>query len=111
MSGSSKEKQLWDACTSGDLDLVKLLLSDSAVNLNKEVYNSGEPALDVNWIGPEKDDTPLHRACHFGHSQCVELLLKHPQVEMNAENAGQATPFYIACKKAVKKWYHCSSLT
>jgi len=61
MSGSSKEQQLWDACTSGNLDLVAQLVND--------------PAVDVNWVGPDRGDTPLHRASRFGHLQVVEILL------------------------------------
>ena len=84
-----KEQQLWDACTSGDYDLVKLLANDSSVS--------------VNWIGPESGDTPLHRAARFGHVQVVEFLLRRPKVEVNASNAGQATPFYIACQNGHKE--------
>jgi len=45
---SSKEQQLWDACTSGDFDLVKLFASN--------------PTVDVNWGDPEKQRTPFYRA-------------------------------------------------
>ena len=47
----SKEQELWKACSSGNLDLVKSLSNDLAVN--------------VNWVGPEKGDTSFHRACYF----------------------------------------------
>ena len=81
----SKEQQLWEACADRNLSVVQLLSSDSAVN--------------VNWIGPEKGDSPLHRACRFGHLQVVEILLLHSQVEVNIGNAGGGTPFYIACQE------------
>jgi len=42
----SKEEQLWDACTSGDLELVKLLAKEPSVNVN------------VNWADPERNRTP-----------------------------------------------------
>ena len=85
----SKVQQLWDACTNGDLDLVKSLASD--------------PDLNVNWIGPEKGDTPLHRACRFGHVEVVKVLLKHPKVNVNAGNAKKGTPFYMACSYGYKE--------
>ena len=49
MSGSPKELLLWDACTSGDLDLVKYLVNDEGVN--------------VNWADPEMQRTAFYRAC------------------------------------------------
>jgi len=82
---NSKGKQLWDACASGHLDLVKSLASDSGVN--------------VNWIGPDRGDAPLHRASRFGHFEVVKFLLKHPKVDVNGENAGDGTPFSLACQE------------
>ena len=84
MSGS-KEQQLWDACTSGNLESVKRLAND--------------PTVDINWIGPERNDTPLHRACRFCHRPVAEVLLKHSKVNVNAGNAGKATPFSLACQE------------
>jgi len=85
----SKEQQLWDACTSSDLELVKRLASDSAVN--------------VNWGDSEYDRTPFFRACGQGHVSVVQFLLKHPQVDVNKPNKDGATPFYIACQKGHKE--------
>ena len=84
-SSLTQEQQLWSASTCGNLGLVRLLTL--------------HPAVNVNWIGPEKGDTPLHRACRFGHVPVVEFLLKHKQVDVNAGNARQATPFIIACQE------------
>jgi len=81
----SKEQQLWESSTSGHLDLVKCLASD--------------PGVNVNWIGPERGDTSLHRACRFGHLQVVEILIKHPMMDVNAGNVGKATSFNIACQE------------
>ena len=90
---SSKDHEFWTAAKDGNLSFVNALLaSDPAINPN-------EDAVNVNWVGPEKNDTPLHRACRFGHFQVVEFLLKSPKVEVNAGNAGQATPFGIACQE------------
>ena len=72
----------------GNLELVNLLINDPTVNLN--------------WIGPEKGDTPLHRACRFGHVQVVKVLLEHPVIDVNAGNAGnvgRATPLNIASQE------------
>ena len=81
----SKEQELWEACTSGNLDLVKHLAND--------------PAVNVNWIGQDKRDAPLHRACRFGHLSIVGFLLELQKVDVNAGNAGKATPFFIACQE------------
>jgi len=89
MSASSKEQQLWEACTSGNLDLVKQHINDASVK--------------VNWVGPEKGDTPLHRACRFGHVQVAQALLRQPGVGVNAGNVGMATPLYIACQEGKKE--------
>ena len=82
---SEHSLELWDACASGNLDLAKFLLNSNL-------------SLDMNWRGLEKGDTPLHRACRFGHLHLVEILLKLSTVDVNAENAGLATPFLIACQ-------------
>jgi len=84
---SSKDQQLWDASHQGDFERVKTLASD--------------PAVDMNWIGPEKGDTPLHCTCRFGHLQVVEFLLKHPLVVVNL--AGKASPLFIACQGSHKE--------
>ena len=73
----------FDASSEGNADLVKHLAND--------------PTVNVNGIGPENDDTPLHRACRFGHLPVVEILLQHPQVRVNAGNIARCTPFYMAC--------------
>ena len=57
----SKQERLWQACTDGDLEIVKELVDDSAV--------------DINWVGEDRLDTPLHRACRFGWLEIVKVLL------------------------------------
>ena len=81
----SKEEQFWHAAGAGDLDIVKKLSSD--------------PTLDVNWIGLERGDIPLHRACRFGHLLVVEFLLKLENIDVNDENERGASPFYLACQE------------
>ena len=80
-----QEHQLWTAAEEGNLSLVKSLASDLAIN--------------VNWNGPEKSDTPLHRACRFGHLEVVQLLLTLSTIDVNAGNKGNASPFSIACQE------------
>ena len=81
----SKNQQLWDACTSGDLDLVKLLVND--------------PAVDVNWGDPELNRTPFFRACGHNAVTVVEFLLKHPRVEINKPTNQGGGAFNIACQQ------------
>ena len=81
----SKEQHLWEACTSGDLELVKHLASD--------------PAVNVNWGDPEFNRTAFYRACFHGHLSIVEFLLNHPQVEVNKSQQEGGTPFYAACQE------------
>jgi len=84
-----KSGQLWQAATDGELDSAKLLLED--------------PAVNVNWVGQERWDTPLHRACRFGRKEVVLELLSHPNIEVNKGNLGLGTPFYIACQEGHKE--------
>jgi len=66
------------------LEIVKELANDDAVN--------------VNWIGEEKGDTPLHRASRLGHLEIAKVLLAHPEIEVSQGNKGDASPFFIACQ-------------
>jgi len=76
----SKEYQLWQACTEGDLELV--------LNLSKD------PTVNVNWVGPDKNDAPIHRSCRFNH---LEILLGNPRVDVRQENVFGGTPMTISC--------------
>ena len=82
----TKDRRLWTAAGEGDLLTVRLLANDRHV--------------DINYVGEEKRDTPLHRACRFGHTEIVQELLRHPRVDVNKGNAGNASPFFIACQEA-----------
>lgn len=81
----AKEQLLWEACTDGNLELAKELTKDGTVN--------------VNWIGEDKKDSPLHRACRFGHLEIVRVLLAHPKIDVNLGNWGEASAFYLACQE------------
>jgi len=81
-----KELQLWQAATSGDPESVAKLL---------ETF----PKIDVNWVGGEKGDAAIHRACRFGHTYIARLLLGDPRTQVEKGNAGGAPPFKIACQE------------
>jgi len=83
---AKRELQLWEACSAGDLPLVAQLTAAGS-------------KINVNWLGPEKGDGPLHRACRFGHLEIVKHLLQLPQVDINLWNTGKGTPFFIACQQ------------
>ena len=85
----SKEQQLWDACTSGDLDLVKHLAND--------------PAVNINWADPEFNRTSFFRACGHHRVAVVEFLLKLPNLDVNNPNKGGFTPINIACQEGHKE--------
>jgi len=81
----SKEQQLWKASTDGDLEKVNLL--------------AGDETVDVNWVGEDRLDTSLHRACRFRHLEIVKVMLAHPKIEVNKGNKGDASPFFIVCQE------------
>jgi len=85
----SKERRLWQACTDGDLEAVRKLASD--------------PAINVNWVGEDRGDTPLHRACRFGLLEILKVLLVQEKIEVNKGNKGNASPFYVACQEGHKE--------
>lgn len=81
----SKEWQLWEAATKGNLQIVEELGED--------------PAVNVNWRDEDKGRTPFFRACAFGHLPVVTYLLGHPRVDPNLANLNEATPLLIACQE------------
>ena len=83
MDQLAMDEQLLSACRDGDLNKVKLLLSQGSINLNR---------LDSN------NSTPFYVACDEGHVEIVKLLLNDERVDINQANEDEATPFYIACE-------------
>ena len=81
----TNEARLWRACDEGDLARVQLLTAD--------------PAVDVNFVGFERGDTPLIRACRKGHTGIVEHLVAHPRVNVELKNAAGGSPFFLACQE------------
>ena len=81
----SKEQELWQASTDGDLEIVKVLMAD--------------PAVDVNWQDDEHRRTPFYRACGHGKTGVVKYMMQDPRVNVTQETNDLATPFFIACQK------------
>ena len=84
----SKEEQLFWAAFDGDLEKVKSLCSD--------------PALNVNWQD-EGGFVPLSGACQEGHVGVVEYLLSLKETYPNKRNHYGATPFFVACENGHKE--------
>jgi len=84
MSNLPRVQRLWLAASEGNLELVKELASDRAV--------------DVNWCDAEFQRTPFYRACFYGHRGVVEYLLGHPRVDVTLIQSQGCSPFFIACQ-------------
>jgi len=73
------------ACFHGDIEIVKLLLNDKRVEINK--------ALEDGW-------TPFYYACKYNRIDIVKLLLDDKRIaDINKANKNGVTPFYIACQE------------
>jgi len=83
-----KNEKLLSAALSGNLEEIKTLCSD--------------PAVDVNWLD-EDGFTPLFCACQEGHPLIVEHLLAHPKIDPNLSSNKGATPLLIACQNGHKE--------
>jgi len=85
--GREMEDKLWNASSAGDLITLRSILEEN-------------PTVDVNWVKhSDRFDTPLHRSCRLRHLEIVRELLRHPRIDLNKGNKGDATPFYIACQE------------
>ena len=81
----SKEEQLWQASTDGNLALVQELASDQSV--------------DVNWGDAEVGRSPFYRACYYGHTEVVKYLMGLPSVDVCQKQNEGATPFCCATSR------------
>ena len=70
------------ACDRGHIEIVKLLLNDNRVDVNK--------ANKYGW-------TPFSTACEKGYIEIVKLLLNDQRIDINQTNYLGQTPFWIAC--------------
>mgnify|MGYP002385230172 CR=1 FL=1 len=73
---------LYIACEYGHIEIVKLLLNDNRVDINKATNGGHSPF----WI-----------ACYRGHIDIVKLLLNDNRVDFNKANTDDQTPFFFAC--------------
>ncbi len=71
------------ACSRGDIDLVRFLVS--------EANNA-----DVNAIEDFTRNTPLHAACQNGHLSVVKCLLNVKEINVNVKNVDHFTPLHCA---------------
>ena len=101
------------ACADGNLDVVKVLLSqsvqtDSNVNeafllactkgrtlVVRELLKVNNSVLNVS---DGEGNVGLHWACRNGRQNVVKLLLEETQMDVNITNHLGETPFHIACK-------------
>jgi len=76
------EQQLNEAAFDGNETEVRKILKEN-------------PSTNVNW----KDSglAALHLASFSGHDKVVELLLAHPDIDVNQKDESSETPFYSAC--------------
>jgi len=81
----SKERQLWQAATDGDLETVKILASD--------------PGVNVNWSDEDVQRTPFYRACFYGRLEVVKFLMGLPQVDVTQIQSEGYSPFCISCQE------------
>jgi len=84
----TKDEQLYCATLEGNLDKVKSLCSD--------------PAVNVNWQN-EDGTSALYRACQNGYHLIVEHLLARPKIDPNLAKHTEATPILIACDNGHKE--------
>ena len=108
----------WIACQNGRTEVVKVLLNDERVLVNKANHNSQTPfwiacekghvevvnlllndeRIDVNKANSD-DQTPFWIACYNGRTEVVKLLLNDENIDINKADKGNTTPLYIACEK------------
>jgi ankyrin repeat protein len=78
---------LIEACRTGDVERVKILIqNDADINLKTWGFKL----------------TPLHYACDSGHKEIVELLLQNG-ADINAKDTFNMSPLQVACIRGYKK--------
>jgi len=80
------ESQLFQACTDGDLSILKCLISKHGLNcIDDEVKDSS-------------GYTPLHLACMHGHLHIIYYLIREQNCNPEATTSNGRTPLHLACK-------------
>ncbi|BBN14087.1 hypothetical protein MPTK1_6g08760 [Marchantia polymorpha subsp. ruderalis] len=94
---------LYPAVFSGDFERVSSLLS----NIGDEGAD-----IDVNMKAGKAQLAPLHHAAKKNHVGITDLLLAHPNIDVNAQDRSLRTPLHLACRKGytqiVAKLLQCS---
>ena len=99
------------------LDIIKLILSQEGLDVNKERAKDGMNALllaasnghpdvlklllgnvniDVNCADPDLGETSLYKASQKGHLKVVSLLLGHKEIKVNKATVSRETPLMAA---------------
>ena len=73
---------LYLACSVNHIELVKFLLSNERVDVNKALNNG---------------DNPFLRACSAGNLEVLQLLLNDKRIHVNARDLFGHTGFHLAC--------------
>ena len=98
---------LFNACYNGHNEVVRILLTHSATDVNLGVTNYCNISFIHPYLGHETTDigsTPLIVACEKGHCEVVELLLAHPETDVNKTmSVNGSTPLTMACWKGHNK--------
>ena len=82
---SEVDKKLYEEAFSGTVGEVKsLFLKHPEVNVNY-AHEGGE------------GKAALHHACEAGHVTIVDILLAHPDIDVNQKTHTGKTPFFFAC--------------
>ena len=90
---------LYLAAANGHTQIVELLLARPEIDVNapdnslQEIYIGNPPAVKRYDL---QKTTPLYMAAFSGHEAVVELLLKHKNINVNAQDSEGRTPLYIA---------------
>jgi len=109
-------------CRLGWLEIVKLLLAQEKIDVNKGNKGGGTPfslacqeghqevvlmLLADPKIDPSKPENneaiPFFAACQEGHREVVSLLLADPRIDPKKPMNDGATPFLVACDRGHKE--------
>jgi len=80
------EQDLWQAAWDGDLEAFKKVLSD-------------HPRVNVNWTDKTFGSSVLNTACMEDNLEMVEILLRRPEVDVNAMDTSGFAPVWLALYK------------
>lgn len=86
-SKATHEEQFFEAVLQNNTGEVRSLLR-------------GHPSINVNWKTPDSGLAALHVACSNGYVQLMELLLKHPEIDLNLAADNGFTPLMFASQAA-----------